>query len=647
MSDERVIYYSGGDMCYGLGLDKIETLVVPTFESININDAIEYFQIHKYFKDGARAKEWSDEDYACYLEKSKKLWSLTNRFINSLSDSNIVCEYEKIEINYVSEFWELFDSNKLSEKISDESFRSLLECKHIPFANILEHQSIVKKYGTPLKDYILKGFASVSILLRYYEQDHTDRKKIYIPEELTGAEIVDLLDRYLDSDQVNPNYAKDIYYMQNTKRYPIDDALRLKAKRRYDKEFETASKRGISIYNSIEVTISKEQTEELNVSISKGNIKASYSYRWLADTLDYPSILNNFIYLFGYADYKQMRCNLIRSSKTESMVERTIFRKDSNQYYPENYGFIQLNGLARQQMKAYCMFLNENGVRFEDVLQWFFTEYLQKEFGCPEMRIKLPDAQSPILQKCESICTAIEIAVKQFVSFVNTDTIDFELVGISSGSPKYDQIPSLVEKKYIYGIGEEYDLIDFLLFSDQCPLYFDSKANESVANVNSFFELIQRKKVRVSSCRDENKNSITKLVKLGLIRINESDEIEIGDQIKLTILRELHFHEVISRWCYPDSVQTIFQEWIDMGILAEDSTLLSHPEANYFSYMLNREKYCNGPQLRNQYLHGNGQLIIDERIHEENYIKLLKLMTILVIKINDDFSLRDALKKGI
>ncbi len=645
MSDERVIYYGGGDMCYGLGFDKIETLAVPTFESIDINDAIEYFQLHKYFKDGARAKNWTDDDYACFLEKSNRLWGLTNRFVNNISDSNIVSEYEKIELNYASEFWELFDSNRLSERISDASFRNLLKCKYVPLANILEHKSIVKKYGASLREYILRDFACVGLLLRFYEQDHTDHKRIFIPDELTGIEIVDLFSRYLDSNQVNANHAKDILYMQSTKRFPIDDRLRLKAKKRYEKEFEMASVNGISIRNTIGVAISKEQTKEIDVSFVGANINASYSYQWFADTLDYSSILNNFIYLFDYADFQQMRCTLVSNSRMGSVLERTIFHKDSDQYYNENHGFFQINGLASLQMSAYCAFLNENGIRFEDVLQWFFTEYLQKEFGCPEIRIALPSENTPLLQKCESICTAIEIAVKQFASFANTGTIDFELLQISSGSPKYDQIPSLVEKKYIYGTGNEYEWIDYLLFSDQCPLYFVSKANEGVVECNSFLELIQRKKVRASIYHDKYRSFISKLAELDLVRINGCNEIEVGDQIKLTILQDLHYHEVISRWHYPDSAQAVFRELIDKGILVEDSTLLSRPEANYFSYMLNREKYCNGPQLRNQYMHGNGQLITDDRIHKQNYLELLKLMVILIIKINEEFCLHETLNK--
>ena len=645
MSRERVVFYGGGDMCYGMGLEKIETLSIPDYESITINDAIEYCEIYKYFQDGARAKKWSDEDYACYAEKSKKLLGLAKRYFNTLTDSNIVSEYEAIELYYLTAFWELFDSNKLYERISKDTFDKILNCEHVSIISILEHKFIVGKYGESLKRYILRDFSCIGLLIRNYEQDDTDNRKIYLPDELTGSEIVDLFDNYLESDQVNANHANAIFHMKSTKRFPVDDGLRLKAKRRYDKEFEDAKAHGFSTQYGSEVSISKDLTKERVASFSGGTIHIVYSYHWLSETLDYPSILNNFIYTFEYADYQQMRCNLVSIKKLGGIMER-VFKPDSRQYYPDYIGFLHVNGLADIQMKAYYSFLTEKGIRLEDVIIWFFTEYLQKEFGCPEIRLSLPSADSTMLQKCEGICTAIEIAVKQFVSYVETGEIDFERLMISSGSPAYDQIPSLAKKNYIYGNGNEYEMIDYLLFSDQCPLYFVSEANEGVEECHCFVDLLLHKKVRTSDFRDKYLSSINKLADLGLIVIDKTGEIGLGNQLKLSILKELHFHEVVSRWHYPDSAQAVFKEWIECGLLREGSTLLSRPEADYLSYLLNREKFCNGLDLRNKYSHGVGQLITDEREHEQNYIELLKVMMILVIKINEDFCLHDALKEG-
>ena len=360
--------------------------------------------------------------------------------------------------------------------------------------------------------------------------------------------------------------------------------------------------------------------------------------------MDYPSILNNFIYLFEYADYKQMRCNLVSVDSVAGTLERT-FRTDSRRFYPDYYAFRHLNEIAKLEMQAYYHFLLENNIQLEEVLQWFFTKYLQEEFGCSEMRVTMPSKDTTYLEKCVSICTAMEMAIKQFSQYAEKKTIDFELLAISSGSPKYGQIPSLVEKKYIYGNGLDFQYIMFLLFSDQCLLTYIERIYNEKNNYRCFFDLIQSEKVYKGDYKERFHKDIDFLVKFDLIRLSEDGAISLGNTAKLTILIDLNRYEVISRWQYSNNAQSVFQEWIDSGLLRETSTLLTEPESKYFNYLLNHAEYCNGFDLRNKYSHGNGQIIDNVNEHCSNYVMLLMLMTILTIKINDDFCLYELKQK--
>ena len=46
---ERVKFYSENDWCYGWHLDKIETMKIPNINDVTINDAIEFFEMKRYF----------------------------------------------------------------------------------------------------------------------------------------------------------------------------------------------------------------------------------------------------------------------------------------------------------------------------------------------------------------------------------------------------------------------------------------------------------------------------------------------------------------------------------------------------------------------------------------------------------------------
>ncbi|GJM78697.1 hypothetical protein HMSSN139_11930 [Paenibacillus sp. HMSSN-139] len=59
---------------------------------------------------------------------------------------------------------------------------------------------------------------------------------------------------------------------------------------------------------------------------------------------------------------------------------------------------------------------------------------------------------------------AVESVLKQFTLYVEEGIVDFELLEIRSDHLVYSNIPSLVNKKYAYGRGEEFNYATFLLF---------------------------------------------------------------------------------------------------------------------------------------------------------------------------------------
>ena len=59
--------------------------------------------------------------------------------------------------------------------------------------------------------------------------------------------------------------------------------------------------------------------------------------------------------------------------------------------------------------------------------------------------------------------------------------------------------------------------------------------------------------------------------------------------------------------------------------------------------MLNKSKYSNGFDLRNKYIHGTNSLNIDE--HEADYIEMLKIMALIIIKINEELCHKSAMEE--
>ena len=645
MDSDRVYFLGSNDMAYGINLNKIETMEIPEYSSIDINDAIEYYEIKKYFDDGVHSSVWTDQQHQDYCNKSKKLFGLTMRFFNSLEDANIVQQFNAIEdYQYRKVFWQLFDKRKLYNKISETVFNAILQSQKISLHNILLHKSIVMKFGEAIRNHILGSFENVRYIIHVYEQNYTKLEKLFLPEELTPEDKCQFIEAYIDSDFPNLNYIETISLMQPSRELPISDALRLKAKRKNQELSKKVFENGVFFSYGIELSFSPEQEEKKKAEIVDRKFSVSYSTKWLLDTLDYPSILKNFIYIFEYVDYPQMRCLHIAKESESGVFERSMQSK-SSRMYSVNYAFQLADGLAQMQMHAYYGFLNQNNIRYEDVLEWFFTKYLQDEFGCPEMRASFPSEGTSYCEKCITLCSLLDSVLKQFTLFVEYGEIDFELLTMMQGSKKFGDIPSLVENKYIYGIGNTLNNLKNTMFSDQCMLSFVPRIHNEGKTYSRLFDLLYNEKIYLSDYHEHFIPTVKWLEENGLITIDDGGLIQLGDIYKIAILKDLFDSGVISKWHFDPQAFSTMQEWIDAGMLVERTSLLTQQEVNYFDYILNNAEYDNGLQLRNKYAHGNQLAITDENEHKNNYYYFLRIFTILAIKINDDFILREQLSR--
>lgn len=638
--DNRVKYYPPNDFLYGHNFSKIEALQIPAFDSITINDAIEFFQIKRYFDTGARSKTWSDEAYKEYKSKCDSLLSLTKRFFNQITDDNIISYYNSIEFDYHSDFWVLFDNCKLFSKISGEVFDALINGTSTSPRDLFLHKNIVRNYGGILKRYIMQNEHCITIVLHAYEQDYTDGEKLILPVELTGEDLCNYLESYIDGEQPNTNYLREIIDMHYSSQFPITDEIRLKAKRRYEKELEELSKTAVSISHGIQISFDPEQKEEKLATHNDREFSISYSTKWLFETLDYPSILNNFIYLFEFVDIPQMRCAHVNRISQSGVFERAFATKSSRKY-PHNDAFNFSNAIASMQMHAYYDFLANQNIRLEDVIKWFFSEQIQSEFGCSEMRLTMPSVDSSYAEKCSTIITAFESVLKQYSLYVKNGEVDFELVGMSTTPILFANVKSMVEDKYIYGVGEDYKRLSFWLFSDQCMFSYVERIHKEGRSYECFLDLLLKEAVYISDYRAEELGAFENMASFDLISIDTDGRITLKNKAKLAILRDLFQNDVISQWHYPLDAKDAISDFVEQGIVETKATLFSQPEIDYLNYLLNRAEYSNGLEIRNRYIHGIQQVNINENEHRQNYFLLLRLFILLAIKVNDDFCLKE------
>lgn len=634
--DLRVKYYSTNDLSAGFYLKRIEDIIcnfVVEKKRVNINEIIELYNIQQFFHNGIYSIHWTKQQLNDYSEIVSDFSKVIGEFFSRINTDTIESMFDTIYYDYRNDFWKLIEKYKVYDKISVEQFRKIILNKHFILNDVLKCKNIVKKFSDEIITYMEKNLFCAEIILSYYLEKH-DRniESLYFPVELSNEKKTLILDKYIASNSSNINYLKLIFESNSTNNLRLPDRLKLKAKRKYDEEIETLFKEGTGFEYGAKVSFSNKIDEEFKFETDDNRIlSVLYSAKWIKENLDYPTLLNNFIYLFGYTDLQFRSLHVSRESQM-SIIEKYLGIKGRKEY-PTGIAFQQIQMLAQLQMIRYCNELEKYNIFLEDIIEWFFCNYLEEEFNVKGFCFNKSSHTVSYLEKCRNIAAEFDNILKRFKIYCEDGEIDDELLHISTEHIFIKDIPSMLSNKYIYPCGNDYQTISNLLFSDQSIIHYLPKLSN---NYNSFYCLLEKENVYYDMFEDYQIPSIDWLIDHNIIKIDNKKRI-MPYWEKIKILNELYQHDVVC-FSYMKKYQSIIMELNKMGLVQFSSSLFSRPEQDYYNYLFNKSEFDNGLDIRNSYTHGTQR--VDENQNKQDYFIFLRIMILIVIKINEEFCLK-------
>lgn len=634
--DLRVKYYSTNDLSAGFYLKRIEDIIcnfVVEKKRVDINEIIELYNIQQFFHNGIYSIHWTKQQLNDYSEIVSDFSKVIGEFFTRINTDTIESLFDTIYYDYRNDFWKLIEKYKVYDKISVEQFRKIILNKHFILNYVLKCKNIVKKFSDEIITYMEKNPFCAEIILSYYLEKH-DRniESLYFPVELSNEKKTLILDKYIASNSSNINYLKLIFESNSTNNLRLPDRLKLKAKRKYDEEIETLFKEGTGFEYGAKVSFSNKIDEEFKFETDDNRIlSVLYSAKWIKENLDYPTLLNNFIYLFGYTDLQFRSLHVSRESQM-SIIEKYLGIKGRKEY-PTGIAFQQIQMLAQLQMIRYCNELEKYNIFLEDIIEWFFCNYLEEEFNVKGFCFNKSSHTVSYLEKCRNIAAEFDNILKRFKIYCEDGEIDDELLHISTEHIFIKDIPSMLSNKYIYPCGNDYQTISNLLFSDQSIIHYLPKLSN---NYNSFYCLLEKENVYYDMFEDYQIPSIDWLIDHNIIKIDNKKRI-MPYWEKIKILNELYQHDVVC-FSYMKKYQSIIMELNKMGLVQFSSSLFSRPEQDYYNYLFNKSEFDNGLDIRNSYTHGTQR--VDENQNKQDYFIFLRIMILIVIKINEEFCLK-------
>lgn len=639
---DRVKFYSIEDMSSGYNFNKaIEVIKTLYPKDYDINDIIEFYNIIKIFNKSIINSLEKEIKELC-INSQSKLNSIIGKFCKCINNSNIINYLFDVDFNYIEDFFEILDKYKVYKNINDKTFKDILEKNDNYLHIVLYNKELVFYFEKILKESLLNDIKSAETLLDEYEIEHLgNHKQRYFPRCLTKNDKEKVLINYINSDMANLNYLRIIVNLQSTSELIVSDKTRLLAKRKVEEQEKKLFDKSSGVEMSTMIKFQKDVKDAVQFDINGQNWDFTYSADWIEQNKeDYSTLLNNFIYLFEYAD-RQMRWTMVSKFSFMGIFERTIFMR-SKRDYPVSTTFNRLNQLADIQLYGYYEQLQKYGLRIEDLILWFFNEYLPKEFNIENYNINMPSKKSNYLEKCRTLLPEIDSCLKQFNYYVEDGIIDSELIQISSTHMFFKNVKSLLKNKYVYPNGKEYNVITYYLFSDQCMLAYIERFKKEYEN---FYDLLMNENIKRDEIVRYEQESLNKLIKGGYIYIDNEGFIKIKNKVQTLLLKDINNNDVISYWKLNDKQRYEIDLLVKKELLKFESSLFSKPEQDYLNYNLNKSEFINSLDLRNMYGHGT-QPFGNEDVHHSNYIRFLKFFILIIIKINDELCIVDELNKN-
>lgn len=642
--EHRVKFYGKTDMINGYMLEKALSVLKqlnPIKPYDDINDVLELYNVNKFISAKIFRQDFTEEDKTFFSdENAKTINIIIGKVFSNINDSIITNFSGKIDREYEEDFLELLGKFNAYKNVSDEAFINFVNANHIPLFEILAHDKLVYAYDQKIREIMLANDQSIDFLINKYLRKSL-RKPIVLPKCLSSEDKEQIVKNYINSTRVHPGTLELIASLPIIRDFRISDEIRLLAKERHDLEIKKLFDRskGSGLKTEMLAGISEDQEVASKSSYDNGQLSISVSAQWIKNNLDYPTLLNNFIYIYNFVD-KENRIAFISKPNQISVLERVFTDTELKNIYLKSSIFDIFNNFAIIEMISYCEYLkNSCNIQIEDVLQWFFDKYLEDEFGVKDFIVNMPSSGSTYLEKCRTICSEMESMLKQYDVFAKTGKVNHNLIEISSKPIDFFSISSLIPNKYIY-LNEANSACKgtiYWLFSDQTMLTYLPK-REFNEHYECLYELLLNEKVNISEYQDYQRNSIEMLINEKILKKDDFGFLALNNLLEAAILFDLYKNGFASNTFLIEhklgkALETLkTKDWIYTS-----SGLLAKPECDYFDFYLNKSQFVNGQDLRNTYLHGTQRKRgTDDDLHKVNYYRLLMFVVMIIIKINDE-----------
>lgn len=626
---ERIKYYGNG---YG-NKDKSEILnFIENFDcgmNLGLEDIVELYNVLLFLE----SDEWDVQTEA--IENFKKHLPATfGKFfsIYKLNEDGM-SDYNKLEDSYQKDSWSIFVRFGLIKKTKVLDFQNFIEVADVPAWYLLHHEVIVKKYSFTLKNFLLKKTKSFEIFVNFY--DITTEPDFYFPAIFNENEVNEWARRYCELPDANTNYLESIMNWSNKQTYKLVPKVKLLAER---------ARKGMldQIFNKntgqpIEMAVGFQDDLDRDFDLKKGdglNFTLLFNKKLLLDDVQPPSILNNFIYVFGFYDLLQGFSHARGGYESEGLLD-LLTQQKSKYNYTKGYSQKITDDLYDLVFYAYFDFLNYHGVDLEEIFADFYNTQIELNYHKKGFFFSPSSSQVSFYERCKALLPEMDSILKQYELFYDEGEIDEELFEIGSLGDSYQSLLSFNEKKFCYFESNRIIELSKLLFSTQSILATNKDGNESKPFHLRVIEGVTREEFNQYQIE-----CIDRLITEQVLGSNVVNQLYFKEKNLIVSLYPLWSVGYLNLQYCPDEILECVQRMHDSGDVRYGNTLFSEQEIDMISFYMDDKKFGNSLAIRNKITHGRmaRKNVAATKLY---YLRLLMILLLYTIRIAEELDMLD------
>lgn len=617
----------------------------------NINDVIELYHIKKLLDNNCRLTTW-DDDYLNQLKVQVKDYNgIIAKFFKAISVEQIEVIYESIEWGYRQTFWDIIDQFKMFNIISADVLKRIAQENANDFRTILKCGFIVEKFKGIIRDILLSKSDSAHIIIDKYIARHNSPsdRELFLPSNLTMEDKEYIISRYLESDSPNLNYVRLICQNKDEqKNLILSPLIKVKANKLAEKLNDELmnDERTVIVEQKVGIEFSNiEGIKPCSFKMENDIPKYTYSVRFIKQC-DNVQLIANSCYLFNWMN-RHFLLELINKNSEVDVLESIAFDMSKNAYPAFNY-FLTKNRISLCQLCGYNDILTGMQTSVEQELKKLYEVHLKDKYNYPSLVLNFPNVTDSWLNKCRVLLPELDSVVKQYNTYVEYDEVDIDIIKYSKPL-KVTEGKSLLINKYFEINKDNIDISRVLynMFASGAMLNYVEPYKDK--HYHCLYDLLSNENsVSYNNYEDDQKHEIDFLVNQNILKKDDNGLLSLFNIEQMIALQSLWEYHACAYWYYNTEGRNALDEMFTKGWVVKKDNLLTTEERKYFSYCLDNSEFTNGLAYRNHYAHGSTPPKDNENIHQTAYFTILKLLTILILKIEDDlWSASKALSIGV